>query len=258
MVSSLAAQTANEGAAKVVRIKGPARFTTGNNVWQPLKVGAVLSPGTVVQTSTESGSYVDLVVGDGKAALPSASKYAPYIPNSMNPASASATGASGTGSAAEQDVIRVFENTALGIDKLSAVHTGADQVTDTQLDLKTGRIAGTVRKMSPASKFEIKLPNGVAGIRGTVFDVTSDGFVRVLVGSMVLAWVDSKSGNVTTQAIMSGQQYDARTAQASPIPGTEMSAFESLIASMRGTTTVMPSTYVADRTVINVSPVLGK
>jgi hypothetical protein len=50
MVTSAVAQTAVEGAAKVIRIKGPARFTTGNNVWQPLKVGTVLKPGALVQT----------------------------------------------------------------------------------------------------------------------------------------------------------------------------------------------------------------
>ncbi len=32
MVSTVAAQTATDGAAKVIRVKGPARYTTGNNV----------------------------------------------------------------------------------------------------------------------------------------------------------------------------------------------------------------------------------
>jgi hypothetical protein len=249
MVSTLAAQSANEGAAKVVRIKGQARYTTGNNVWQPLKVGAVLSPGTIVQTSTERGSYVDLVVGDGKAAVPTTTGYAPYVPSSM-----SANGG-GYSSSAEQNSIRVFENTALGIDKLTSMQTGAEQVTETQLDLKAGRIAGTVKKISPASKYEIKLPNGVAGVRGTVFDVTSDGLVRVLVGSMVLAWVDARSGNVTTQAIVNGQQYDARTGQTTPLPATELSSFEKLIASIQGAGGApVVTTLVSDKTIIPVSP----
>src|SRR5215468_5872267 len=67
MVSTLAAQTI--GSAKVVRIQGPARYTTGNNIWQPLGVGTVLQAGTVVQTSTEKGSYVDLVLGEENAAV---------------------------------------------------------------------------------------------------------------------------------------------------------------------------------------------
>ena len=33
LVSTAMAQGAMDGAAKVVRVKGPARYTTGNNVW---------------------------------------------------------------------------------------------------------------------------------------------------------------------------------------------------------------------------------
>src|SRR5215475_3605583 len=64
MVSTVAAQTTT-GKAKVIKMKGQARFTTGNGVWQPLKVGDVLKPGTVIQTAMEKGSYVDLVLGEG-------------------------------------------------------------------------------------------------------------------------------------------------------------------------------------------------
>ena len=65
MVSTLAAQTANQGAAKVVRLKGGARYKMGNNVWQPLKVGDIVKPGTVIQTAAKS--RVDFVLGDGSA-----------------------------------------------------------------------------------------------------------------------------------------------------------------------------------------------
>src|SRR5580765_5670302 len=51
--------------AKVVRIHGNARMTTGNNVWQPLKVGALVGAGTVIQTAKDS--HVDLVLGDNNA-----------------------------------------------------------------------------------------------------------------------------------------------------------------------------------------------
>ena len=249
MVSTLAAQSAMEGAAKVVRIKGSARYTTGNNQWQPLKLGAVLSPGTVVQTSTERGSYVDLVIGDGNAPLPAPAAYKPSIPNSMS-------GLSSYQPTADQNVIRMWENTALGIDKLTCMQSGAEQIADTQLDLKAGRITGSVKKLSAASKYEIKLPNGVAGVRGTVYDLTSEGVVKVLVGSVVLASVDSKSGNVTTQVVMGGQQFDPRSGQVSPLPATEMASLDKLVASMRTTGAVSAQTYVADKTIIPISPVV--
>jgi len=119
MVSTLAAQSAVDGSAKVIRIKGPARYSAGSNVWQPLKVGTILHAGTVIQTSTEKGSFVDLVIGDGDAAIAGAVTYKPSIPSSM-----SSGGGGNYSPSAEQNVLRVWENTALGIDKLSATQTG--------------------------------------------------------------------------------------------------------------------------------------
>jgi hypothetical protein len=143
----------------------------------------------------------------------------------------------------------------VGIDKLTMMQSGSEVVSETQLDLKAGRITGSVKKMSAASKYEVKLPNGVAGVRGTVFDITADGVVRVFVGSMVVAWVDSKSGNVVTQVEMGGQQYDARSNQISPIAEADMQAFDHMVGSMRFAAPVAPTTLAADKTLIDVSPV---
>jgi hypothetical protein len=252
LVSTAAAQGAMDGAAKVVRVNGPARFTTGNNVWQPLHAGDVLRAGTVIQTSTEEGSYVDLVLGDGhaEAVAPMPVTYYPSIPNSM------ASGVSFRPSA-EQNVVRVWGNTALGIDKLSVMQTGADNVTETQLDLKQGRITGSVKKMSAASKYEVKLPNGVAGVRGTVYDIQAVGIVKVYVGSMVVAWVDPKTQNVTTQTVMGGQAYDAPNNAVSPLSPASMDELQSLSSSMQvgGGAGVFPTTLAVDKTVIGLSPV---
>jgi hypothetical protein len=249
-VSTVAAQGAMDGAAKVVRVKGPARYTTGNNVWQPIRVGDVLRAGTVVQTSTEEGSYVDLVLGDGNTALPQAVTYKPGIPNSMAGSSTSFRPSS------EQNVVRVWANSALGIDKLTAMQTGADTVSETQLDLKQGRITGNVKKMSAASKYEVKLPNGVAGVRGTLFDIQAIGIVKVYVGSMVVAWVDPKTQNVTTQTVMGGQQYDAANNQVSPLSAASMGELQDLGTGMLVTQGVVtPLSLASDRTVVGMSPV---
>ena len=112
---------------------------------------------------------------------------------------------------AEQNMVRIWENTLLGIDKLTATETGADVVTETQLDLKAGHIFGMVKKMSAASKYEVKIPNGVAGIRGTVYDISAEGVVKVLSGSVVLAYV-GPDGTTQTQVIMGLQSL-------TPAPG---------------------------------------
>ncbi len=38
-------------------------------------------------------------------------------------------------------MVRIWENTLLSIDKLTVTQTGADVVTETQLDLKAGHIS---------------------------------------------------------------------------------------------------------------------
>src|SRR5215831_7111520 len=65
--SLMAADTGNPGIAKVVRVKGAARYmTTENPTWRPLKGGSILKTGTTIQTA--AGSEVDLVLNNPKAA----------------------------------------------------------------------------------------------------------------------------------------------------------------------------------------------
>jgi len=250
LVSTAAAQ-GMDSAAKVIRVKGPARYTTGNNVWQPVKPGDILRAGTVIQTSTEEGSYVDLVLGDGKASVPQAVSYNISVPNSMAASSTSFRPSS------EQNVVRIWANSAMGIDKLTMMQTGAETVSETQLDLKQGRITGSVKKMSAASKYEVKLPNGVAGVRGTVYDIQAIGIVKVYIGSMVVAWVDPKTQNVTTQTVMGGQSYDAPNNQISPLSPAAMSELEETGATLLVSTGggEAPTTLASDHTVIGMSPI---
>src|SRR5215471_16297236 len=86
MATTLSAQAPYQGAAKVVRIKGSARYSTGNNVWLPLKVGSTLKPGTVIQTA-KTDSYVDLVLAGTEVPTPS--------PATASTATATAAGGAG-------------------------------------------------------------------------------------------------------------------------------------------------------------------
>jgi len=245
MVSTLAAQTV--GSAKVIRVKGPARYTTGNNIWQPLSVGANLVPGTVVQTSTEHGSYVDLVLGDESAAVPQPIVYKPMIMSSRSAASTTYQPST------DQNIVRIWENSALGVEKLTSMQTGAEVVTETGLDLKAGRITGSIKKMSAASKFEVKLPNGVAGIRGTIFEMTTE-IVKIFVGQAVVASVESKTGNVTTQTVVGGQQYDARSNQVTQLPSSEIRAGTEMAAALRYVELAVPTVFASDKAVVGASP----
>jgi hypothetical protein len=63
----------------------------------------------------------------------------------------------------EQNVVRLSGGTTLKIDTLTVSDTGADTVSDTELDLQAGRIFASVKKLSDTSKYLVKIPNGIAG-----------------------------------------------------------------------------------------------
>jgi hypothetical protein len=219
LAATAAAQT-EQGTIKVVNVHGLARYTTPDNqTYRPLKAGTVLKPGAVIQTASES--YVDIVFNNPNAVASGIASASPAI-------TATPTAVKYAQPKSEQDAVRILENTVLGVDKLTITQTGADRVTETQLNLKVGRIFGTVKKLSAASKYEITIPSGVAGIRGTIYFISSTGEVSILSsvtdllglappGSMILAYV-APDGTTITQIIGPGQHFDITTGQLTPIP----------------------------------------
>ena len=235
--ANLSAQTVQDGVAKVVAINGNARYmTTANPSWQTLKVGMVLKSGAIVQTA--SHSTVDVVMNNSQAyeapTAPPMGDIMSYKPQ------------------AEQDALRIMEDSVLAVDKLTVTQTGADTVTETQLDLKAGRLFGTVKKLSAASKYEVKIPNGVAGIRGTIYFISADGILTVVSGSVVIAYV-GPDGSVHTQTVEAGQQYDARTGQITPIPDP-LERLLKLIALALRIPPTGATTFTVDHTIYHVSP----
>ena len=205
MVATVKAES-KESTVKIVRIKGSARYSTGKNVWQALEVGTILKAGSIIQTA--SSSTVDLVIAEegakagtsaGGGGRPISLKdFATYQPKS------------------QYDVIRIWEDTVLAVDKLDMTQAGNDKVTDTQLDLRAGRIFFAVKKVSAASTFEIKIPNGVAGIRGSLGSLSALGVCAMAQGSCGLAFRTPQGP--ATRIVESGYQFDIRTGDFSRIP----------------------------------------
>jgi hypothetical protein len=150
VASNLQAQT-QPSKAEVRAVRGTATYTVGGGAAQPLKVGTILPSGSTVKTGP--ASMVDIFLGNSAG------------------------------------VVRVTENTTLGLDKLTLTDTGADTVVEVQLNLPDGTILGNVNKLSAASKYEIKVPSGVAGVRGTRYRISSTGYTVVLEGTMVMVYV---------------------------------------------------------------------
>ena len=83
------------------------------------------------------------------------------------------------------------------------------------------------------------------------------GVVQVLVGSVVIAYVGA-DGNVVTQVVMGGQQFDARTGQITPIPNFNQKEMVKLAKETRVGPNVPPTTFTVDHTIYYVSPTIGQ
>jgi len=169
------AQTMKQGSATVYSIRGSAKYSQGGGVWVPLKTGTVLKPGAMIQTAPES--VVDLNLKENGP------------------------------------VIRVTPNTTVSLDKLAFAGTGVEGVIDTKLNVQSGTMIGSVKKLARASKYEIKTPNGVAGIRGTDYVVSvkklADGTYEVtftsVTGTLVVAAM--VKGNPETVVLNNGESW---------------------------------------------------
>jgi len=138
--------------AIVRAIRGSAEVSSDKGrTWKPASVGSKLNANSAIRTS--NGSTADLFLGENGP------------------------------------VVRVTEQTTLGIDKLDVEKTGIETVIETQLDLRSGKILGSVKKMAAASKYEVKTPVGVAGIRGTEYSIDARGRVSVVTGQVVVVYV---------------------------------------------------------------------
>ncbi len=241
LFSSAMAQEVKQGTARVVRIKGAARYSTGNNIWLELKVGTDLKPGAIIQTAADSS--VDLWLLEGAGGGGGGAGGGPAAAGMMNYYQV----------VSDQNVVHMTQDTVLAVNKLTTAQTGADVVSETELDLRAGRIFGSVKKLSGASKYEVKIPNGVAGIRGTVYSISADGVITVISGAVVVAYA-KPDGTVVTQEIKAGYQYDLRTGQMTPISSAFSKTVTDAIQQASVGPAPKPTVVNVDHTIYFVTP----
>ena len=157
MTTQLPADT-QPGKITVVGLKGTASTSAPGGSPAPVKMKDIYGPGTTIKT--DKASSVDLFFGKSLGTM------------------------------------RLEESGTLTIDKFTLTDTGADTVADVQLNLPEGTILGNVNKLSAASKYEIKVPRGVAGIRGTTLLASAAAYFVLLEGSLV--YVDVPPGGNPT------------------------------------------------------------
>jgi hypothetical protein len=186
VIGSLGAATSVPGIAEVRAITGTPSFTTNGSPARPLKVGMKLHSGATIKTGP--GSVVDLFFGSSAGTL------------------------------------RVAENSVLALDKLALTDTGADMAVEVELELPDGDIYFNVNKLSKASRYEVKMPTGVAGIRGTKgsysFRPAGGGRppVVLLQGTVVFTHTPPGGGNVTHTMSAPPPVYFSVTEGVKPAP----------------------------------------
>jgi hypothetical protein len=210
--SAASAQEAKQGVATVFRVQGEASYTLGgNDGWHPLVAGKILRPGSTIKT--EPDATVDVVLGK-TVEMPQAHP----VPDKISLAPDSAVrGMVGYKASVEQNVIRLSGETTIKIDVLTVSDTGVDTISDTELDLQTGRIFYSVKKLSAESKYLVKIPNGIAGVRGSRGYISADGKCGALEHPLWLSHVGA-DGKPITVTIPEGQQYDPGSGGISPMP----------------------------------------
>ena len=250
------AQDVMQGVATIMRVQGPASYTLGGrDGWHPLVAGLILQAGSSIKTGDDG--QVDVVLGKGNIALPQAAK----VPDRVTAgADAPVRGMVDYRPAVEQNVIRLSGNTTLKIDTLTISDTGVDTVSDTELDLQNGRIFYSVKKLSNESKYLIKFPNGIAGVRG------SQGFLSVANGALGTCgasvhplWItiESPGAPPTTIKVEEGQQYDPGTGQSSAMTPALLSLLKE-IAAAAGSSYYELVAFSGNNVTIYISPTAGR
>ena len=256
LVAPAFAQTADSGFATVVRVDGLASYSLGDDRWVPLVAGKILPEGVTIRTG--HNGVVDVVLGKD-ISLPQHAQQVNGLPSNPSAASdAPARAMVSSRPAAEQNVISVTPDTTIGINKLTVMDTGADTVSDTELDLKQGKIFASVKKLTGASQYLIKLPNGIAGVRGTQFSISANGQTTVYhsTGGGVVLSLIPPSGIAQTTVVGAGFSFDPSNGQLIVLPGDEQTFLERLFFALQ--TIYSPVCFgVVDNTECYVSPTHG-
>ncbi|MGH7950964.1 MAG: FecR family protein, partial [Limisphaerales bacterium] len=252
VAASASAQGIKQGVATVVRVQGEASYSLSsdpNAQWHPLVAGKILRAGTVIKT--EPNALVDVVLGKD-VAMPQALLAPGQIwkaPDSKVRGLLSYTPAE------EQNVIRLSGGTVLAIDKLTVSDTGVDAVSDTELDLRQGRIFASVKKLSATSQYLIKIPNGIAGVRGTLFTLSADGSCGVLRDSVTES-ITLPDGRLVTVRIDQGDQVNPQNGQIYQLSPELINLLQQISIAL-DTVYFDVVAYAHDKTMVFVSPTIG-
>jgi hypothetical protein len=248
LAAGATAQSIQPGVATVVRIVGEARYSLGDGIWHPLVAGKILAAGAVIQAGHDA--RVDIILGK-KTLMPQADP----LPDRVSLAADSdVRGFVSYKPSAEQNAVRMTGDTVLAIDKLTVSDTGVDSVSDTELDLRQGRIYCSIKKISGASQYLVKLPNGIAGVRGSLVVFDASGYCAAFQHSIVLSII--VDGRPITVLVDEGNEYDPGSGLIRKIPPILTTELGQIFDVLR-TLYYGEVDFTFDRTQCHISPTQG-
>lgn len=190
--SQIFAAEGKEGNVRVLKVKGPVTITTGGQAATDLKEGTFLQQNQTVKTGP--GAQAWLLFSNGTTIT--------VQPNSVF--------------AVDKFLQSPFDSTKTNYTALKS----EPSVSQTKVSVNEGSIIADVAKLNKGSSFLIGTPIGVAGIRGTIIQVT----VNTTAGGQVSVTVNLPEG-LANFASTNGQQVtlsDGQTITVSsdPVTGT--------------------------------------
>lgn len=160
-----------EGSARVTAVRvGSAQKSADAVTWDTVNAGDSLAPGTTVRT--DAMGIVDLNLGKCG------------------------------------DYLRLTPGTTLRLTTLSYEQGAGETVVNTELYLSTGRIQGHVRKLSAASRFEVKTPVATYYIRGTRYEISATGRATVLEGLIEVLYTPAGATAPTRFDVPAGYTFE--------------------------------------------------
>jgi hypothetical protein len=197
-----AEQGSTQGKAIVKTVHGNVQYQPAGGNWSELRVNTVLDAGASIRTGPDSSADVSV---------------------------------NGTSSA-----MRVEADTTVAISTMTRTDSGRDADSETLLDLQDGAILGNVKKISANSRYEIKTPHGVAGIRGTDYHILSkmeaDGRHKVtftsISGQVIASAVVDMGGPSVVKVLRDGESWTPGYGDVIQIPLYQLQLFQGEISSL--------------------------
>lgn len=107
------------------------------------------------------------------------------------------------------ETLVVRPDSTLSLDTLLLVPTGIEKAATTRLDIKRGSMAFSVKKLSAASKYEVRTANGVAGVRGSEGIIFSTGVFQCTDGTILVTVTNRTTGVTQTYTATRGNTVNA-------------------------------------------------